>query len=279
MNSYPIVISEVSLLVEDLSRSIHFYREYLGMSLLNSSERKAVFTADGKTPLITIEQPIGVRPKEKGRTGLYHLALLYKNRQELANAVYSLIQRGYPLQGASDHLVSEAVYLEDPDGNGIELYADRPRENWRWQNNEIQMSTLPLDVHDLLKQRTDGYNQMNPDTIIGHIHLHVGNLEKAFTYYSKGLGLDAVLRYGNQALFMSTGGYHHHIGLNIWNGVGALPWSENSVGLKWVSLKIEDSYLDHVISSLKIIEAELLYEEDSIYSIDPSGNRIVLAGR
>ncbi|HZG73830.1 MAG TPA: VOC family protein [Chondromyces sp.] len=145
-------VSHVHLKVEDLERSLQFYQQIIGFQLLERAEGKALLTVDGRTPLLTIEQPQNVQPKQPKTTGLYHFALLLPQRSDLARVLKHFIQIGYPLQGASDHHVSEAVYLADPDGNGIEIYRDRPSSEWKWNGSEVAMVTEPLDAMNLLAE-------------------------------------------------------------------------------------------------------------------------------
>lgn len=272
-------VDRVDLKVSNLERSLEFYRDMIGFQILKQEDRKAILTADGKKPLLIIEQPEGVTPKQGRTTGLYHFALLLPNRSELASVLQHFIQVGYPLQGASDHLVSEALYLADPDGNGIEIYADRPASTWDWKDGEVVMSTEPLDVRGLLAEgRGKQWTGLPANTLMGHIHLHVSELHKTKEFYCDGLGFDVVTKYGNQALFISTGGYHHHIGLNTWNGVGAPKPSEKSVGLKWFTLVFpNEEARNKIVDQLQRIGATVEIENDSYFTEDPSGNRIKLS--
>lgn len=232
-----VYVRYVSLKVQDLQRSIKFYTEIIGLKLLSEDFGKAIFTADGTAPLLVIEQPENVQPKEPRRTGLYHFALLLPERSDLASIIRHLIKTGYPLQGASDHLVSEALYLADPDGNGIEIYVDRPADSWKWQGQEVVMDTKPLDAESVQAEwKGEDWKGLPEGTIMGHIHLHVSEFAKTKEFYLKGLGFDVVCQYGGQALFISTGGYHHHIGLNTWNGIGAPAPSRNSAGMRYFKL-------------------------------------------
>lgn len=271
-------VGQVDLRVANLERSLAFYQNVIGFQILEQSKKKAVLTADGKTPLVTIEQPENVIPKQPHRTGLYHFAILLPTRSDLAKVLLHFIQIRYPLQGGSDHLVSEALYLADPDGNGIEIYADRPSSTWNWNNGEVVMSTEPLDVENLLAEGRDGsWKGLPSDTVIGHIHLHVSELQKTEQFYREGLGFDIVSRYGRQALFISTGGYHHHIGLNTWNGVGIPAPSENSVGLKKFSLVLpSDEARNQIIDRLRKIDASVTEENGVFVTKDPSDNQIQL---
>ncbi|USK56437.1 VOC family protein [Cytobacillus solani] len=274
-----VFVSQVHLKVADLNRSITFYQQVIGFQLIEQTENKASLSADGKTALVTIEQPENIRPKQPRTTGLYHFALLLPSRSDLAKVIEHFIKIGYPLQGASDHLVSEALYLADPDGNGIEIYADRPSTTWKWNQTEVVMSTERLDIESILAEG-DGkpWSGFPSDTIMGHIHLHVSELHKTEEFYCKGLGFDIVTRYGGQALFISTGRYHHHIGLNTWNGIGAPAPSENSVGLKNFTLIYpNEETRKAAVASLEKIGAAVFQENGQFMTEDPSGNRILLS--
>lgn len=267
----------VALKVTDIERSLRFYQEVLGLKILEQSKNKACLTADGKTALISIEQPEKVTPKYKRTTGLYHFALLLPKRSDLADVLQHFIRYGIRL-GASDHLVSEALYLSDPDGNGIEIYADRPDHTWAWANGEIMMTTEPLDLEGLLTETSgNAWQGLPAGTIMGHIHLHVASLETAEEFYTKGLGFNIVLRYGGQATFMSTGGYHHHIAINTWAGVGAPPAEEHSAGMKYYSLVYPSIQArEDAVRRLQGLGAPVVEQDGSVYTEDPSGNRVYL---
>ncbi|MEJ9231301.1 VOC family protein [Peribacillus butanolivorans] len=268
-------VREVSINVMHLDNAIRFYQDIIGLQLLKKTDRKAVLTTDGKTPLLTLEQPADVIPKEGRTTGLYHFALLLPTRADLSIFLRHLLQTEYRF-GASDHFVSEALYITDPDGNGIEVYWDRPSSDWTWSNGEVAMGTDPLDGNSLLAESDAEWNGLPAGTLMGHIHLHVADLRKTEEFYMLGLGFTIVNRFGG-ALFTSTGGYHHHIGLNTWNGVGAPAPKKNSVGLNWYSLVFADEEArNKVIEKLNKIGTEAT-KEDGFYAItDPSGNEIHL---
>lgn len=172
--------------------------------------------------------------------------------------------------------MSEALYITDPDGNGIEVYSDRPSTDWKWANGEVAMGTDPLDGNDLLEESNGEWSVMPAGTLMGHIHLHVSDLRNTEEFYMQGLGFTVVNRYAG-ALFTSTGGYHHHIGLNIWNGVGAPAPKENSVGLNWYTLVFaNDEARDKVMERLKGIGAVVTEKEEFYVVTDPSGNEIHL---
>ncbi len=216
-------IGQVNLKVTDLNRSLEFYKEIIGFQVLRQTEKFAELTADGKTVLLTIEQPDGIMPKQGRTTGLYHFALLLPSRSDLAQFVVHLSDNHIQI-GSADHLVSEALYLSDPDGNGIEKWRFRIAilREWTWSNGEVAMSTDPLDFRGLLAGVTERtWNGLPANTVMGHIHLHVSELERTKEFYIDGLGFELILRFGGQARSIADGKYHHHIGLNTWNGVGA----------------------------------------------------------
>lgn len=271
-----IFVSHVNMKVTDLKKSLSFYTEVIGFKVLHQSETSAELSADGRSSLVRIFQPEGVTAKEARTTGLYHFALLLPSRSHLASCLQHLIKTGYPLQGASDHLVSEAIYLADPDGNGIEIYSDRPSEKWKWTNGFVEMDTVALDVEDLFAKGVEEWKRLPEHTIMGHIHLHVGDLRSAEEFYCDALGFDIVTRYGGQALFISTGGYHHHIGLNTWNGIGAPKPSEKSAGLQNFTLKFHNvEAREKVVENLKK-NYSVEMKEDVFITQDPSGTNILL---
>lgn len=270
-------VGHVHLCVTDIRESLHFYTEILGFQKHNESTNLAELTADGKTTLITIEQPEGIRPKQPRRTGLYHYAILLPDRPALADVLKHLMKMNYALHGASDHLVSEAVYLADPDGNGIELYIDRPADQWTWRKGEVRMATERLDAEDLFKEETGAWTGMPAGTVIGHIHLHVSELAKIRRFYVEGLGFDVVnSQYGSQVLFISTGGYHHHIGLNTWAGEGAPAPAPDTAGLAYYTICLPQSMVEQTIGQLKSIGATVREEAETWFTEDPSGNTIML---
>lgn len=268
-------VGEVSINVLNLEAATTFYEEVIGLRVLEKTECKVMLTTDGKTPLLTLEQPEDVIPKVGRTSGLYHFALLLPTRVDLAIFLRHLLATQYPF-GAADHAVSEALYITDPDGNGIEVYYDRPSTEWEWTNGEVKMVTEQLDGNSILAESDAAWSGLPAGTLMGHIHLHVSNLQDTEKFYNSGLGFDVVTRYEG-ALFTSTGGYHHHIGLNVWNGVGVPAPSENSVGLNWFTLVYADDLArNKVIEQLKQMGAEVTEEADKHVVTDPSGNKIHL---
>lgn len=242
-------IDQISLIVSDLDKSITFYKDMLGMTLLKQTDSQAVFTFNGVTPVLTLEQIKDAKPLDRQKTGLFHIAYLVPTRQDLANVVYHFWRNQLPVQGASDHHVSEALYLADPDGNGIEIYRDREPEEWQWNGEEVAMDTTPLDIEGLLKERTEkGWTGFPENSMIGHIHLQVHDLPSVQPFYEK-LGFEVVAKYGPQALFMSDNKYHHHIGLNVWNSRNGGPKDDDQIGLNWYSVKMTEEDREQVKES------------------------------
>ena len=224
-------LGAVRLQVSDLVRSIDYYRDLLGMRVLSQSLGEARLGPHGKDrTLVILVERRGARPlPRRGALGLYHFAILLPDRASLARFVRHLSSVN-AYAGTADHAVSEAVYLSDPDGLGIEVYADRPRSAWRFSERQIEMTTEPLDVRDLLAAAgTTEWSGMPPGTVIGHVHLHVADLQQAATFYHSGLGFDKVVWDYPGALFLSAGGYHHHLGTNTWSP--GLPAAEDQVRL------------------------------------------------
>jgi catechol 2,3-dioxygenase len=270
-----IYVGEVTIKVKSLDYSLTFYQNILGFQVLEKSDRKVVLTADGKNPLLTLEQPENAVAKTGRTSGLYHFAILLPSRADLAVFLRHMIQTGYPL-GAADHYVSEALYLNDPDGNGIEVYRDRPSSEWRWNNGLVEMATEELDGNGIIAESDSEWTGLPAGTLMGHIHLHVANLKKAEEFYTKGLGFE-IVSYYPQAAFLSTGGYHHHIAINTWQGEGAAIPPKNSVGLNWYSLVFPDEAArEKAIKQLKQLGAQVTEESDFFITEDPSGNQIRL---
>ncbi|WP_167751389.1 VOC family protein [Lentibacillus salicampi] len=268
-------VGEVNINVTDLDQSLPFYEHVIGFNVLEQTDRKAVLTADGETPLLTLEQPADVLPKEGRTTGLFHFAILLPSRADLSAFLRHVANSGAQL-GASDHLVSEALYLNDPDGNGIEVYHDRPAIEWNWSDGQVSMSTEPLDAKSLLAESDQEWAGLPDKTVMGHIHLHVANLQNTEKFYVDGLDFQVVTNYPG-ALFTSTGNYHHHIGLNIWNGENAPAPTENRAGLNWYSLIFPDKQSrEEKVKNLEHIGTEVKQVNDAYIVKDPSKNEIHL---
>ncbi|MDQ2839407.1 MAG: VOC family protein, partial [Actinomycetota bacterium] len=210
----------VRLTVCDLDRSRGFYEQVLGLRGTELDNGAIALGAGGERPLVELEGNSSAPGLDRGATGLFHLAILMPTRLDLGFALARLVAARWPLDGASDHLVSEALYLSDPDGNGIEVYRDRPRDEWRQTDGQLEMATLPLDLQSIageLKRAQGAQPAVPPETRIGHVHLQVSELEQSEAFYAGVLGFDVMVRGYPGALFVSVGGYHHHIGLNTWH--------------------------------------------------------------
>ena len=233
-------IGAVHLTVRDLERSAAFYTERLGLRARALESGLALHAGD--EDLLVLVENRNARPA-RGVTGLYHFALLVPSRKELALVLRRLAATRTPLQGASDHGVSEALYLADPDQIGIEIYRDRPRAEWPREAGQLAMGTAPLDTSALLRE-SDGAGDplapLAPGTTMGHVHLHVADLDDAERFYVGTMGFERMQRYGPSALFVSAGGYHHHVGLNTWQGAGAPPPPPDATGLRQFELLLPD---------------------------------------
>jgi catechol 2,3-dioxygenase len=274
-----ISIGEIQLYVSNLERSLHFYQDGLSFRVLNQESGKVSIGVNGRRLLTLIEKPGAVAVR--GVTGLYHFAILLPERRSLARLLLHLAENNHELQGAADHGVSEAVYLADPDGNGIELYRDRRKTEWPVDDiGRLQMGTEELDLDDLLMELKDGvdpWNHLPEDTTIGHIHLHVANLKDAEAFYTRTLGLQLMQRYQAGAIFVSGGEYHHHIGLNTWAGVGAPPPPENAIGLRRFELILPDQQtFTEIEARLKGDGVPAEVEENGLLVQDPSKNTILI---
>lgn len=230
-------LGPVSLTVADLGRALRFYKDLLGLQSLRRQKGAETLGTAAGAPLVTLVENQRARAKPPRTTGLYHFAVLLPTRADLASTLRHLAENNYPIQGASDHGVSEAVYLADLDGNGIEIYSDRPKADWPWQQGELRMFTGPLNVEGLLREDDGQWRGLSGGTRIGHVHLHVAELAEAQHFYCDLLGFDLMQRFDSSALFLSAGGYHHHIGLNTWAGLGAPPPPPDAVGLRHFSIQ------------------------------------------
>jgi catechol 2,3-dioxygenase len=225
-------ISQVRLRTANLARLREFYTRVLGLAVVSESRSEAGLSAgENSPPMLFLGEEPDATPRADRTTGLYHFAIRYPDRAALARAFSKLVEARYPVEGASDHDVSEAIYLSDPDHNGVELYADRPRGQWRWQSGQVAMTTKPLDLNGLLAAAHTGpaTNGSRAPADIGHIHLHVASLDVAERFYHEYIGLAVTQRNYPGALFFAAGGYHHHVGVNTWAGP-ARP-APKSVGL------------------------------------------------
>ena len=271
-------IGAVHLTISDLRRSMRFYEAHLGFVVHRTHDRTAWLGAGGPDLLILTQDESA--PRTRGTTGLYHFAMLVPSRADLARSFRLLVQAHTTMQGAADHGVSEALYLADEDGNGIEVYRDRPRAEWPYVNGHLHMGVEPMDLDALLAEAGEAESGagLARGTVIGHVHLHVSRIAESDAFYAGLLGFEVMQRYGPSALFVSAGGYHHHIGLNTWAGVGAPPPPPGALGLKHFVVTLpNDAALAEVTGRLRDAGVPSETVDDGVLVYDPSRNAIVLA--
>ncbi|QJD87013.1 VOC family protein [Cohnella herbarum] len=275
------VLGQLKLKVRDLQRSIRFYKEIIGFRVLREEAGIAHMTVNGKSTFLILEEVQDAAPvARRSTTGLYHFAILVPTREQLGLSLRKLAESGVQV-GQGDHLVSEALYLSDPDHNGIEIYRDRPRSEWKKdaEGNYI-MGTDPVDIKGLLELAGNKpWTGLSPETILGHIHLHVSELSASKTFYCDILGFDVVADVSKKmgAYFISAGGYHHHIGMNIWAGVGAPQPPANSTGLAFYTIVLPtEGELERILAQLGTSGIPFAQEADYWRVNDPSGIEIRL---
>lgn len=270
-------IGYVELQVSDLERSVAFYEDLIGFKVLKREGKTIQLSADGATPqlVLTQEEPFVERPMRS--TGLYHLAILVPSRKYLALSLMHLVGAGYPLQGASDHQYSEALYLADPDNNGIEIYADRNSGQWiRDDNGGYVGATIQLDIEGLLEEIKDAeWNGLSSETRIGHMHLQASDLEASKKFYVEALGFDVVAQ-DSQMLFVSKDAYHHHIGMNTWAGKGIPEPPENALGLNHFTFHLTREEFKEAKAGLAKANFQFVEDNQTITVKDPSGNKLNL---
>ena len=264
----------VALGVPSLQESLAFYQGVLGLTLKEPSERRADLSSGGLNLVTLLHEPAS-RPAPPGVTGLYHMAMRLPDRPALAQVLRRLMARDVPLQGAADHGVSEALYLADPNGFGLELYVDRPEANWPREDGRLQMVTERLDLRELYESGHGEGDGLAQGTRMGHVHLHVRNLLEAERFYCDVLGFEVMQRYGSSASFVSAGGYHHHVGLNTWAGEGAPPPPAGSAGLRWLTVGVADPETrQDVAKRLQAAGCLAKTDEAVLETLDPSGNSV-----
>jgi catechol 2,3-dioxygenase len=270
----------VRLNVADLDRARRFYEQAIGLRAFDSTaDLVRLGTDPGRTVVELAARPDAPR-RPSGTTGLFHLAILVPSRAELARTLRRVMDAGWRLTGASDHLVSEALYLRDPEGNGIEIYRDRPREQWRYADGQLQMDSLPLDLDGVLGElqaEDTGVDGLPTETWIGHVHLNVAELSASEDFYAGPLGFEVTVRGYPGALFFAAGGYHHHVGANTWAGEGAAPPPPGSLGLSWFEIAFPGAeHVEQAGHRLQAAGSEVQEDGETLQVADPSGNRILL---
>lgn len=235
-------IGLVHLTVGDLGRVLGFYRDTLGFTEAHRVGDRTVFlSATGSFPYhVGLTADPGVRSNQRRSAGLYHAAILLPSRADLGRMLRHLLEVTWPIQGASDHGVSEAIYFADPEGNGIEIYADRPRERWTITRDGLVMPTKAMDVDAVLAEGSGSWDGLPSATKIGHIHLRVSDLSRAEAFYSGIIGFEVTARTYPGALFFAAGGYHHHLGANIWAGTNLEQASPEVRGLRYFTIRLPD---------------------------------------
>lgn len=261
----------------DGERLRDFYETTIGLRTLGTADGVLSLGVDG-APLVELVADPEAPPRPPDTTGLFHLALLVPTRADLARTLRRVAGSGWRLSGASDHLVSEALYLSDPEGNGIELYRDRPRDEWPLSGDSVEMATLPLDLDDLLAEPggEEADETMPAGTTLGHVHLQVADLDSAEAFWVDALGLDVTARGYPGALFTSAGGYHHHVGLNTWAGAGAPSPPARARGLVRFEVVLPDA--SDVRAAAERLERVAPVDEvdDGVLARDPSGNAVLV---
>ncbi len=272
-------LGPVHLTVSDLARSLDYYRTAIGLQALEEGGGRATLGAGDRELLVLVEEP-GARPAG-AHTGLFHFALLVPERRGLAAWLAHAARDRVPLTGLSDHFVSEALYLTDPDGHGIEIYWDRPRSVWEGQVAE-RMTTLPLDIDDLLRELPDPasepFDGMPAGTVMGHVHLRVAAIPETVVFYRDALGLALMAQLGPSAAFLSAGGYHHHIGANTWQSAGAPPPPPGTAALLHATIVLPDEpERARVLARAESAGHVPKNTDAGPLLTDPSGNRLLLA--
>jgi len=278
-------LGAVTLTSTDAEGLGRFYEEVVGLRTLGRPGDEVVLGIHDETgaprELVRIVHDPDA-PRVRGVNGLFHLALLLPERRDLGHAVRRVMEGGAQLTGASDHFVSEALYLRDPEGNGIEIYRDRPRSEWRWNGEEVEMGTVPLDLQGVVDSAAaDAVTERHvpPGTTMGHVHLAIADLERAEPFYREILGLDLTVRYERQATFLSWGGYHHHLGMNVWGGHGLIPPPPGVTGLRTFEVVVpEDQARAALVARAAAIDAVLAQEDGVAVLRDPSGLLVRVRG-
>lgn len=272
-------LGPVHLQVSNLARSLEYYQRIIGLRAKETADDTAVLTAPGdERALVVLHTRPGVTRARRGAFGLYHFALLLPDRAALGRFAAHLAAQHIPV-GMADHLVSEALYLSDPDGLGIESYADRPRATWHYRDRELAMATDPLDITSLIAAgRGETWDGAPMGTTMGHVHVHVGNLHDAEAFYHRALGFDKTVWSYPGALFLSAGGYHHHLGTNVWSP-GPAPGADHAQLLAW---ELIVPSLDDVLSGARSLRgAGYRFDETAggVRVADPWGTAVHLRAR
>jgi catechol 2,3-dioxygenase len=273
-------VGKVRLRVADLDGLTAFYERVIGLRAVEREGGLARLGPEGGDALIELVSAPDAPRAPSFSTGLFHLAILVPDRAELARSLKRVAGAGWRLTGASDHLVSEALYLNDPEGNGIEIYRDRPRDEWSHDaRGELRMATLPLDLDGVLGEPGSSEapaNGMPAGTTMGHVHLQVADIPAAEGFYNGALGLDVMVRSYPGALFLAAGGYHHHLGVNTWQSQGAPAPPQGALGLDRYELVLPGAESRDAAAARLAGHGDPVAVEDGVLAGDPSGNRVLL---
>ncbi len=277
-NRTPMRIGMVTLRVRNLDLVADYYRDAIGLTVMAHTMMGALLGSGG-VPLLNLQRRESAAREARNAAGLYHTAFLMPTRKDLAHWLVHAAKNRIPLSGFADHLVSESVYLDDPEGNGIEVYADRAPELWKWEAGSVAMATDQLDIDGLLAltdTRTTNYAKAPDDLRIGHMHLRVGDLEQADRFYGGTIGFDPT-RKRSGAAFLSSGRYHHHLAINVWQSAGAGARDDTATGLTWFSLEIAtEEILQAQTLRLRQAGAPAAAIEKGIETSDPWGTKVRL---
>ncbi|PZV40269.1 VOC family protein [Mesorhizobium kowhaii] len=238
----PVSVARVGLKARDAESLAAYYRSVVGLQELSRADG-AITLGAANRPLLVIEADAAAKPDDPQSAGLFHTAFLLPSRADLGRWINHAIASKIAIEGASDHLVSEALYLTDPEGNGIEIYADRRPQDWKWHGDKIAMATERLNIPSVVAEvpaGDAGWQGAPENSIVGHVHLRVGRPEDAEAWWNQEFGFDTVAKYGGQAVFLSSGGYHHHIGANAWRSPGAGRRDPSRSGLAWVEMRSDN---------------------------------------
>ncbi len=272
----PLSLGAVTLQVRNLAALSDFYVSQVGLEVLSQSEEEVILGSQGRPVLVLVSAP-HLRFASPGSAGLYHTAILFSSQARLASVLQTFFQtRPELFQGSSDHIVSEAFYFVDPEGNGLELYFDRPAETWQWQDGRVQMGSSYIDPNQYIAQHAVASG--NPDQTMGHIHLRVGDIQMAKNFYVDILGFEITSEHPT-ALFVSDGMYHHHIGMNVWESAGA-GIREETLGLRRFEMFVpSDQKIQELSRRLRAADVSFSEGQGSLSVSDPWGNEITFLSK
>ena len=277
-------IDHVDLRVRDIDRALGFYSAVAGLEVGDKTNDSAALNSGGGETIISLSSEGVTGPADQSAAGLFHTAIRFPTRKSLGEALGRLAEAGYQI-GAGDHGVSEALYIDDPDGNGVELYWDRPRDQWPepGPGERVGMYTIAVDLQSLLREGdVEGGSPASAPkgTNIGHVHLQASDIETTTAFYRDLLGFDLMARFGDQASFLSSQGYHHHIGANTWNSRGRAPASSDRAGLSRIVFRVEDpKELERLVARLAGAGTEHTAGSSEVIVVDPNGVELVFRHR